>query len=462
MMITKKALPRRTFLRGMGTALALPLLDAMVPALSAQSRTAARPVRRLGFLYLPNGVAMNHTGIDYWKPAGAGRAFEFSPILTPLEPYRERLVAVSGLSHGQAESLGDGNGDHTRSTATWLNGVHPNFTQGADVRAGITADQLAAAEFGQETPLPSIELAVDLNFLVGNCDNGYSCTYLNTLSWRTATTPQPTENNPRAVFERLFGDGGTRAQRLAQIRRDRSILDAVEDDMRRLYRRVGATDRARADEYFDAVREVERRLQKTEASPVEIDSDSGLERPPVGIPDNFGDHVRLMFDLQWLAYQADITRVFTFMYGREVGSRTYPEIGLAGGHHAMSHHGDRPEALERYARLNTYQTELFRYFVDRLASTPDGDGTLLDHSLLLYGAGMSNPNIHSHNDIPLVLVGGASGKLRGGRHLAAPLKTPMTNLLVSMLDKSGVRVDRLGDSTGRLGLGPAPEPLSGV
>ena len=462
MIITKKALPRRTFLRGAGTALALPLLDAMVPSLSAVTRTAANPVHRLGFLYLPNGVAMNHTGIDYWKPLGEGQGFEFSPILKPLEGYRNQMVAVSGLSHGQAESLGDGNGDHTRSTATWLNGVHPNFTQGADVRAGVTAAQLAAAAFGNETALPSIELAVDLNFLVGNCDNGYSCTYLNTLAWRTATTPLPTENNPRAVFERMFGDGGTTAQRVAQVQKDRSILDAVAADMARLYRRVGAADHARADEYFDAVREVERRLQKAETSPVELDPDAGLERPPVGIPDNFGDHVRLMFDLQWLAYQADITRVFTFMYGREVGSRIYPEIGLAGGHHAMSHHGDRPEALERYARLNTYQTELFRYFVDRLATTPDGDGTLLDHSLLLYGAGMSNPNIHSHNDIPLVLVGGASGNLKGGRHVSAPLKTPMTNLLVSMLDKSGVQVERLGDSTGQLDLRPAIEPLSGV
>ena len=239
MIITKMALPRRTFLRGIGATLALPLLDAMVPALSAMSRTAATPVHRLGFLYLPNGVAMNHTGINYWKPAGEGGDFELSPILAPLAAYREQMVVVSGLSHSQAESMGDGNGDHTRSTATWLNGVHPNFTQGADVRAGVTADQVAAAEFGNETPLPSLELAVDLNFLVGNCDNGYSCTYLNTLSWRTATTPLPTENNPRAVFERLFGDGGTPAQRVAQVRKDRSILDAVEEDMRRLYRRVG-------------------------------------------------------------------------------------------------------------------------------------------------------------------------------------------------------------------------------
>ena len=464
MMITKMALPRRTFLRGIGATLALPLLDAMVPAMSAMSQTAARPVHRLGFLYLPNGVAMNHTGVNYWKPAGEGASFEFSPILAPLAAHRDQMVVVSGLSHGQAESLGDGNGDHTRSTATWLNGVHPNFTQGADVRAGVTADQLAAAEFGKETPLPSLELSVDLNFLVGNCDNGYSCTYLNTLSWRTATTPLPTENNPRAVFERLFGDGGTPAQRVAQVRKDRSILDAVDEDMRRLFRRVGSSDRARADEYFDAVREVERRLQKAEEAPVEIDAESGLERPPMGIPDNFGEHVKLMFDLQWLAYQADITRVFTFMYGREVGSRSYPEIGLPGGHHAMSHHGDKPDNLGRYAKLNTYQAELFRYFVDKLAATPDGDGSLLDHCLLLYGGGMSNPQIHSHNDIPLVLVGGASGNLKGGRHLASPLEiqTPVTNLLVSMLDKSGVHIDRLGDSTGRVDLGKPPEPLSGV
>ena len=461
MMITKKALPRRTFLRGMGAAVALPLLDSMVPAMTPLARTAANPARRLGFLYLPNGVAMNHTGINYWKPA-AGEGLQLSPILEPLAAHQDQMVAVSGLSHGQAESMGDGNGDHTRSTATWLNGVHPNFTQGADVRAGVTADQVAAAEFGKETPLPSLELSVDLNFLVGNCDNGYACTYLNTLSWRTATTPLPTENNPRAVFERLFGDGGTPAQRSAQVRKDRSILDAVGDDMRRLYRRVGSSDRTRAEEYFDAVREVERRLQKTEETPVEIDAESGLGRPPMGIPDNFGDHVRLMFDLQWLAYQADITRVFTFMFGREVSSRIYPEIGLTGGHHSLSHHGDRPENLERYAKLNTYQAELFTYFVDKLASTPDGDGSLLDHSLLLYGGGMSNPNIHSHHDIPLVLVGGASGNLEGGRHVVSPLKTPMTNLLVSMLDKSGVPIERLGDSTGRVDLDFAPETLSGI
>ena len=460
MLITKMSLPRRTFLRGIGATVALPLLDAMVPALSVRAQTVATPVTRVGFLYLPNGVAMNHTGVNYWKPVGEGTSFAFSPILTPLAPFRDRLLVVSGLSHAQAEAMGDGNGDHSRGTATWLNGVHPKFTQGADVRAGVTADQIAAAELGRNTPLPSLELSVDLNFLVGNCDNGYSCVYMNTLSWRTATTPLPTEANPRVVFERLFGDGGSPQQRLTEMRRDRSILDSVAQDAMRLQKKLGAGDRARTDEYFDALREVERRIQTGEKSVAEAAPLPGLERPPVGIPDDFGEHVRLMLDLQWLAYQADITRVFTFMFGREISSRTYPELGLTEGHHAISHHRDDPETMARVAKLNTYQTQLFAEFLQKLDSTPDGDGSLLDHSLLLYGAALSNPNIHSHNDLPLAVVGGGSGTLKSGRHLASPVKakTPMANLLVSMLDKAGVQVDRLGDSTGRL----QAEPLSGV
>ena len=460
MFITKKSLPRRTFLRGMGATVALPLLDAMVPALSAVAQTAANPVTRLGFLYLPNGVSMNHTGVNNWKPVGEGTNFELSPILTPLAPFRDRLLVVSGLSHAQAEALGDGNGDHSRGTASWLSGVHPKFTQGGDVRAGVTADQIAAAELGRDTPLPSLELSVDLNFLVGNCDNGYSCVYMNTLSWRTATTPVPTEANPRVVFERLFGDGGTPEQRLAEMARDRSILDSVTQDARRLQKKLGAGDRARTDEYFDSIREVERRIQKGAQSVAEAEPLAGLERPPMGLPNDFAEHVGLMLDLQWLAFQADLTRVFTFMFGREISSRTYPELGLPEGHHSMSHHRDIPENMARLAKLNTYQTDLFASFLQKLDSTPDGDGSLLDHSLLLYGAGLSNPNIHSHNDLALTVVGGGSGNLQSGRHLASPLKskTPMTNLLVSMLDKAGVRVDRLGDSTGGL----QAEPLSGV
>lgn len=457
MIATKKALPRRTFLRGVGATLALPLLDAMVPALSALSQTAARPVRRLGFLYLPNGVAMNHTGTNYWHPKATGAEFELSPILTPLTPYKDQVLVVSGLSHPQAEAMGAGNGDHTRGTSTWLNGVHPKFTQGADVQAGTTVDQVAAEQFGRETALPSLELAIDINYLVGNCENGYSCAYLNTVAWRTPTTPLPTENNPRQVFERLFGEGGSPEQRRAQMRRDRSILDAVSEDMSRLQRRLGPGDRARATEYFDAVREVERRIQKAEWVASDPDNRSGpspstlLAQPPAGIPEVFGDHVKLMFDLQWLAYQADITRVFTFMYGREVGSRTYPEIGITDAHHPLSHHGDRAEQMTKYAKLNTYQTDLFAYFVEKMKSTPDGDGSLLDHTLLLYGAGLSDGNTHSHVNLPIAVVGGGR-TLKTGRHLQVPLHTPMTNLLVGILDKAGVHVDRLGDSTGRVDL----------
>lgn len=457
MFISKMAMPRRTFLHGLGVTISLPLLDAMIPALSATAQTAANPVRRLGFLYLPNGVAMNHIGVNYWKPAGDAANFQFSPILAPLEPLRNHVTVVSGLNHAQAESMGDGNGDHSRGTATWLSGVHPKFTQGGDVRGGVTADQLAAAELGKETPVPSLELSVEPNFLVGNCDNGYSCAYMNTVSWRTATMPVPTENNPRVVFERLFGDGGTAAQRIADMRKDRSILDKVTEEMGRIRKSIGTGDRARVDEYFDAVREVERRIQKTEDSVATSEPVATMAQPPVGIPDNFADHVGLMLDLVWMAYQADMTRVFTFMFGREISGRTYPELGLNEAHHSMSHHGDNPENLARYAKLNTYQATLFASFVEKLRSTPDGDGSLLDHSLLLYGAGLSNPNIHSHVDLPIVLVGGGAARHAGGRHVAYPSGTPMTNLLVTMLDKAGVRVDKLGDSRPRADF---PQPLS--
>ena len=449
MIITKLALPRRTFLRGVGTALALPLLDAMVPALTALAKTAANPVRRLGFIYLANGVAMN-ADVNHWKPKGEGTAFELSPILTPLAPFQDQLVVVSGLSHAQAETLGDGNGDHTRGTATWLNGAHPKYTEGADVRAGTTVDQIAAQVLGKDTILPSLELGIDPNFVVGSCENGYSCIYMNSLSWRTPTTPLPLENNPRVVFERLFGEGGTPVQRLAQMRKTRSILDSVIDEAAQLQQRLGAGDRATISDYFDALREVERRIQKAEAHGTE--SPLPAAAPPVGIPDKFDEHVRLMFDLQWLAYQADLTRVFTFMMGREVCSRTFPEIGISEPHHGLSHHRDDTGQLMKVAKVNTYQTGLFASFLERLRSTPEGDGNMLDHSMVLYGAGLSNPNIHSHLDLPLVVVGGGSGQLKGGRHLQYPLNTPMTNLLLSMLDKAGVPAEKLGDSTGRIDL----------
>jgi len=448
MFITRTALPRRTLLRGLGASLALPLLDAMVPARTLLAQTPARPTPRLGFVYLPNGVARNFTGINYWTPAGEGTAFELSPILSPLKAFRDRTVIVSGLAQHQADAFDDGaNGDHTRGTSSWLTGVHCKRTEGADVRNGVSADQIAATSIGASTPLPSLELAIDLNFLAGQCENSYSCAYLNTLAWSSPTAPLPTENNPRLVFERLFGDGGTPAQRQAQARENRSLLDSVMADLSRLQKDLGPADRARVGEYLEAVREIEGRIQRAERRSSE-ESLAHLDRP-TGIPSRFDEHVKLMFELQWLAFRGDLTRVVTFMLGRELNFRTYPEIGINEGHHGLSHHQDNPAQLAKYARLNTYQTELFAGFLERLRSTADGDGTLLDHSLFLYGAGLSNPNLHAHYDLPLAVVGGAGG-VRGGRHVVFRQETPMTNLLVSMLDRVGVRADKLGDSTGRL------------
>jgi hypothetical protein len=448
MFITRTALPRRTVLRGLGASLALPLLDAMVPAGTLLAQTPARPTPRLGFVYLPNGVARNFTGINYWTPAGEGTAFELSPILSPLKAFRDRTVIVSGLAQHQADAFDDGaNGDHTRGTSSWLTGVHCKRTEGADVRNGTSADQIAATAIGTSTPLPSLELAIDLNFLAGQCENSYSCAYLNTLAWSSPTAPLPTENNPRLVFERLFGDGGTPAQRQAQARENRSLLDSVLADLSRLQKDLGPADRVRVGEYLDAVREIEGRIQRAERRSSD-ESLAHLDRP-TGIPSRFDEHVKLMFELQWLAFRGDLTRVVTFMLGRELNFRTYPEIGINEGHHGLSHHQDNPAQLAKYARLNTYQTELFAGFLERLRATPDGDGTLLDHSLFLYGAGLSNPNLHAHYDLPLAVVGGAGG-VRGGRHVVFRQETPMTNLLLSMLDKVGAPAEKLGDSTGRL------------
>ncbi len=454
MFIFKKHVSRRTFLRGAGVTVALPLLDAMVPALSATQRTAAAGPRRLGFVYLPNGVSMNFKGVNYWRPVGEGSTFEFSPILKPLESFRKDMVVISGLTHRQADVMDDGaNGDHTRGTSTWLTGVHPKHTEGADVRNGISADQIAAQRFGRETPLPSLELALDVTYLAGNCENGYSCAYMNTLSWSSATTPNPTEGNPRIVFERLFGDGGTSAARVAQARENRSVLDSVNSELARLLQSVGPSDRNTIGDYVDSVREVERRIQTAERNAAASELPE-LERP-MAIPERFDEHVNLLFDLVALAFQADITRVVTFMLGRELNFRTYPEIGITEGHHGLSHHGDDAAKMARYAKLGTYQAELFGRFLDKLRSSPDGDRTLLDRSLFLYGAGLSNPNLHAHMDLPLLVVGGG---VNGGRHVKYPIETPMTNLLLGMLDRSGIPAETLGDSTGRLPI----EPLSVV
>ena len=444
--ITKKALPRRAFLRGTGAMLGLPLLGAMMPALSrAQTRT---PAQRLGFVYGPNGIARNFKGINYWTPKGEGTNFELSPILTPLAPYRDRMLVVSGLAQHQADAFDDGaNGDHTRGTSSWLTGVHPKRTEGADVRNGISADQIAAAQIGKQTALPSLELAIDLNFLGGQCENSYSCSYMNTLAWRTATAPLPTENNPRIVFERLFGDGGTAAQRLRQAKANRTILDSVMEDLSRLQQTLGSEDRAIVADYVDAVQEVERRIRSVEAQGAKSELPT-LERPS-GIPERFDEHVGLMYELQWLAFRSDTTRVVTFMLGRELNFRTYPEIGITEGHHGLSHHGDNPAQIEKLARLNTYQASLFAGFLEKLQATPDGDGTLLDHSTFLYGAGLSNPNLHAHYDLPLAVIGGPARRDKG-HHLVFRDETPMTNLLLGLLERVGVRAETLGDSTGRI------------
>jgi len=443
--ITRASLPRRSFLRGAGAAIALPLLDAMTPALA---QPAPLP-KRIGFIYLPNGVAMNFSGINYWTPKGEGADFELSPILEPLAPFRERLSVVSGLAHHQADALDDGaNGDHTRATSSWLTGVHCKRTEGADVQNGVSADQLAADVLGSDAVLPSLELSIDLNFLSGQCENSYSCIYLNTLAWRSPTAPLPTENNPRLVFERLFGDGGTAAQRAALAMENRSILDSVAEDFVRLSRTLGHADRLQVDDYLESLREVERRIQAAENSQTGDELPS-LERPR-GIPERFDEHVGLMYELQWLAFRSDLTRVITFMLGRELNFRTYPEIGITEGHHGLSHHQDRPEQIEKLARLNTYQTELFAEFLERMASTPEGDATLLDHSLFMYGASLSNPNLHAHYDLPITYIGGNRRDHGFGRHLIFPSETPMTNFLLSLLDKVGVHADALGDSSDRL------------
>ena len=356
MMITKMSLPRRTFLRGVGATLALPLLDAMVPAGTALAGTAAKPSPRLGFIYIPNGANM-----AAWTPPGDGGSLELSRSLQPLANVRDQVVIPTGLDHRQAEAWGDGNGEHSRASAVWLNGVHPKRTEGADVRAGTTADQIAAATLGQETPLPSLELALENSFVVGNCDNGYSCVYTNTFSWRTPTTPLPMEHNPRVVFERLFGEGGTEDQRVARLQDDRSILDAVREDMARLDRSLGTADRSRVTQYLEAVREIERRISRAEAQ-TDATLPEVLERP-VGIPESFDEHARLMFDLQALAFQADITRVFTFLIGREQTAQSFPEIGVPDPHHAMSHHQMDVERLEKYAMINTYQVSLLAGFL---------------------------------------------------------------------------------------------------
>ncbi len=436
MFITRKHLSRRTMLRGMGAAVALPLLDSMLPA----QTPLARPTVRLGFVYLPHGAIMNQ-----WTPATEGAGFEFSPILKPLEPLRDYVNVISGLGHKAADTTAV----HSLSPTTWLSGVRPKPTQGVDAFAGVTADQIAAQQIGQDSLLPSLELATEDNSaLIGACDRDYGCIYMNTLSWRTPTTPLPMEINPRKVFERLFGSGGSAEERAARIQEDRSILDQITVDAGALQKTLGAKDRAMVGDYLESVREIERRIQK--AGQQQLDSYSELPEAPVGIPYAFEEHINLMYDLLALAYQTNVTRVFTFMVAREESNKTYPQIGVHDGHHATSHHQNKPEKIEKLVKIQHYHIGLFARFLEKLKSTPDGDGSLLDHSVLLYGSNMSNSNVHNHFPLPNLLVGGGAGTLKGGRHLRYEDHTPMTNLLVSAMDKAGIRQETLGDSTGRL------------
>src|SRR3984957_3659011 len=437
--ITKKHLPRRTFLQGLGVSLALPLLDSMLPAQTLLKNTAANPSPRLGFVYVPHGAIM-----DKWTPATEGAGFEFSPILKPLEPFRDRLNVVSGLGHRAADTTAV----HSLSPTTWLSGVRPKPTQGVDAYAGVTADQIAAQHLGQETMLPSIELATeDHSGLLGACDRDYGCIYMNTLSWRTHTTPLPREINPRKVFERLFGTGSTPAERLARTQEDRSILDAILQETNGLQRTLGTRDRATGSDYLESVREIERRMQNASA---QVSSDISLPEEPVGIPYSYDQHLDLMYDMIALAYQANITRVFTFMVAREESNRTYPQVGVPDGHHATSHHQNRPEKLEKLVKIQNYHVQQLARFLDKLKTTPDGDGSLLDHSIILYGSNMSNSNVHNHFPLPTLVAGGGAGQLKGGRHLKYPDHTPMANLLLTVLAKSGIPMDSLGDSTGLL------------
>ncbi len=443
---TRKHIARRAFLRGAGITLGLPLLDSMIPAHTLLANTAANPQLRFGFCYMPHGAVMSA-----WTPVSDGPGYTLSRTLAPLKPFQDNVLVLTGLAQKNAGSLGPGDsgGDHGRGPSVFLNASHPKRTEGEDVRAGTTIDQIAAEKIGQDTPLPSLELATeDMTGLIGACDVGFSCTYTNTISWKTPTTPLPMEINPRNVFDRLFGDGSTANERMMRLQRERSILDSVTTEVNRLQGKLGAGDRNKVSEYLDNVREIERRIQLAEKKNT---ADSGeFPTAPIGIPDNHEEHSKLMFDLMALSYQADVTRISTFMMAREVSYRTFPMIGVPDPFHATSHHQNDPDKLEKLTKINTYHVGLMAYFLDKLRSTPDGDGTLLDHSFILYGSCMSNSNLHNHNPLPIFVAGGAAGKMKGGQHIKYPNDTPAANLLLSILDKADINLDSIGDSTGRL------------
>jgi hypothetical protein len=431
-------------LRGLGAALALPVLDSMVPALTAITKTAAAPVRRLGVFYVPNGMSM-----PYWFPKTEGPLAELPPTLKSLAAFKDRVLLCGGLADEPANRV-KGGGDHARSAGTFLTGVPYKITSGADVFGSVSMDQIVAKELSKETQLASLELGIESNAMLGSCDGGASCAYTNTIAWSTETTPLPIENDPRAVFERLFGTSGStdRGARLARIEQDRSILDFVNEQLRFLKQAIGPQDKVRVDEYLDSVRDVERRIQMAE-------DQNARELPvvdqPVGIPADYAEHARLMMDMLALAYQTDLTRVSTFMLAKEVSGRSYPEIGVGDSHHPVSHHQDEPAKLERLHKINEYHLRQFAYLVDKLSKLPEGDGTMLDHTLFLYGTGISDSNTHFHDDLPIALVGGKAAGIKGGRYIRFPKGTPLTNLHLTILENMGVSAESIGDSTGRLG-----------
>ncbi len=455
MMLTNPLLARRTVLRGLGATLALPLLDSMVPTLafSGQAKQLTRSPIRLGYVYTPNGIigcSAKSPRPNMWTPRTVGANVEFSPTMKPLEPYRKDLVAFSGLAQANGRALGDGPGDHARATATFLTGVHPYKTGGADFRLGVSADQIAAKAFGAHTPLASLELGLEQPPLAGNCDSGYTCAYM-AMSWRSESSPLPAETNPRAVFERLFGDDestdtGTRRERLAS---DKSVLDYVSGSLSRLQRRVGAGDRRKLDEYFESVRDIERRIQVTEHDKVTMQVPH-MARPSA-VPDDYFEYAKLMMDLQVIAWQTDMTRVASFTLGRDGSNRAYREIGISDGHHSISHHQNDAERIDKLIKIDQMHVGLFGYLLEKLQNTPDGDGTLLDHSLTVFGSSLSESNLHTHDDLPIVLAGNAGGRIKGNRHLLYGEETPLNNLFLNMFDAAGVPdVHNFGDSTGRL------------
>jgi hypothetical protein len=443
MIVTRTHLPRRTFLKGLGATIALPMLDAMTPAFAAPAAKKA-PIR-MAFTYVPNGITMAD-----WTPAGGGTEFAFSRILEPLEAFRQDMFVLSGLAQKNGNALGDGPGDHARAAACYLTGVHPRKTAGADIQNGISADQIAAQQLGSHTRFASLELGCDDSRVVGDCDSGYSCAYTNSLAWRGPASPLPPETNPRLVFERLFGafdaglDPETRAKRMTYRK---SILDLVSDRTRRLMADLGASDRRKVDEYLYAVREIERRIEMAEQDMRDIPV--GMEKP-TGIPVEYEEYVKLMFDLQILAFQTDLTRIVTMMLGREGSLRTYPEIGVPDPHHPLTHHGGKKDWIERVTQVNVFHTRLFTHFLKKMKSTPDGDGSLLDHSMIVYGSGLSDGDRHTHEDLPVLLFGRGDGTLRPGRHIVYPSETPMTNLFLTLLDRMGVQPEKIGDSSGRV------------